>query len=234
MRRIGHIVGCIVVGGLSAAANAELINLDFSAPTGAASPAPASSYGAAAGQAGFWNNITAISASNLPLRDLAGNLTSVTLTMTPGGFMFDASTFGPNGTSTATGSNEEFLMDDVWDAPPGQITIGNLAAGNYALYVYGGSPDSATTQMNFIVNSDSQFVGGLWENPFNGPEDYKLGITHALFNVNHAGGSLVINVPDVPGFESVNGLQIAAVPEPASIGLIAATGLATLRRRRSR
>lgn len=231
MRMFLRTLACVVAGGVCATANAELINIDFSS-TGAAGPAPSSSYPAAAGQPGVWNNFTSPTVASAPLVDIGGNATALTLSLTSGGFMFDSSSFAPNGTSTAPGSNEEFLMDDVWDSPVNaQITIGNLAAGNYALYVYGGSPDSATTQMNFIVNGNSQFVGGTWTNPFNGVEDYQAGVTHAVFNVNHAGGNLVINVPDVAGFESVNGLQIAAVPEPASIGLLGAIGLASLRRR---
>ena len=58
------------------------------------------------------------------------------------------------------------------------------------------------------------------------------GVTHALFNVNHPGGNMVIGVPDVVGFESVNGLQIAPIPEPASVGLMLAGALGLVRRRR--
>jgi hypothetical protein len=216
----------LAVGFAAGTASAQF-NVDFSS-TGAASPAPGNSYGAASGQSGFWNNFTSATVVTAPLLDVGGSATAVTLTLASGGFMFDGSNSNPNGVITPPGSDDEFFMDDVWDAPAnGFITLGNLPAGAYQLYVYGGSPDSATTFMNFIVGADSQFVGGQWTNPFT----FQQGVTHALFNVNHPGGDLTIFVPDVPGFESVNGLQVI-IPEPASMGLLLPVAAALLRRRR--
>jgi len=213
---------------LAATSAQAQFNVDFS-NGGASAPAPSNAYGAAAGQAGVWNNFTTAVVAGAPLVDVAGAATGVTLSLTAGGFMFDASNSNPNGVITPAGSDDEFFMDDVWDSPVNAtITVGNPPAGPYQLYVYGGSPDSGTTFMQFNVGAASQSVGGQWTNPFT----FQQGVTHALFNVNHAGGDLVIGVPDVPGFESVNGLQIAPIPEPASIGLllVGATGL--MRRRR--
>ena len=220
--------GTLAVG-LAAGTAAAQYNVDFS-DGGASEPPPSNAYGAAAGQPGVWNNITTDITPNVPLLNTAGAATGVTITLTAGGFMFDGSNSLPNGVTTTTGSNDELFMDDVWDSPAAAtITVGNLPAGPYRLYVYGGSPDSSTTFMQFdVAGQASQTVGGQWSNPFT----YQQGVTHALFNVNHPGGNLVIGVPDVPGFESVNGLQIAAVPEPATVGLLAAGALCLVRRRR--
>ena len=214
--------------GLTAGMAAAQYNVDCS-DSGTTAPPPTAAYGAAAGQAGVWNNIIDPNAAGVPLLNVGGTATGVTLSLTPNGFMFDGANSLPNGVNTATGSDDELFMDDVWDSPvAATITVGNLPAGPYRLYVYGGSPDSGTTFMQFDVAGNSQLVGGVWSNPFT----YQQGVTHALFNVNHPGGDLVIGVPDVPGFESVNGLQLAPIPEPAMIGLLAAGALCLVRRRR--
>jgi hypothetical protein len=173
------LVVCAFVG-LAAPANAQFFNVDFSAGSGnPATLAPSNSYGAAAGEPDFWNNIT-IAGGTFPLSNLLGNPTAVTLNMTPGGFMFDSSNFS-NGTLTPPGSDEELLMDDVWDPPANaQITINNLLGGTYRLVVYGGSPDSATTFMQFIIDAESHIVAGGWPNPF----DYADGVTHTTFLLN--------------------------------------------------
>jgi hypothetical protein len=44
----------------------------------------------------------------------------------------------------------------------------------------------------------------------------------------------VINIPDVPGFESVNGLQLAPIPEPTTGALALAAVVGAMHRRRSR
>ncbi len=233
MRGLLGFVAFALVGVFAATAHAQF-NIDFSDPTSTASPTPDATYGAASGQAGTWNNfITATGVTAVPLLNTSGAPTLTTLSLTTGGFMFAGTSSSPNGLRTPTSSNEERLMDDVWDSPTNAfITIGNLPAGSYQLYIYGGAPDSGTTTMQYIVNAATQTVGGTWPaNPFNSPAGYASGITHTVFSVNHPGGDLVIGVPDVTGFEGTNGLQLV-VPEPASLGLLAAGAACALGRRR--
>jgi hypothetical protein len=214
--------------GLAATTAGAQYNVDLS-NGGATAPPPTNAYGAAAGQAGVWNNITDPNAAGFPLVNVGGVATGVTLSLTPGGFMFDGANSAPNGVITTPGSDDELFMDDVWDSPvAATITVSNLPAGPYFVYAYGGSPDSGTTFMNFTIGAETQSVGGQWSNPFT----YQQGVTHARFNVSHAGGDLIIGVPDVPGFESVNGLQIAPIPEPGGLGLLGAGALGLARRRR--
>lgn len=230
----GTLLSCAVALALASTVNAQNFNIDLSTTAGADAPAPGLAYGAAAGQAGFWNNVTNPAAVNAPLNDLLNVATAVTISL-DGGFM--GSFTGPNEIATPAGSDAEKLIDDGWDPTglTGIITISGLAAGQYSVYLYGVAPDSTTDLTEFGVVGSVEGgvvnVGGALANPF--LDTYSVPVTHAIFTKNIvAGENLIINVGNRGGaFETVNGIQIT--PEPGSLGLLAVGALAMIKRRRN-
>lgn len=219
----------LTLGLITLSASGQSLNMNFGTAT---TPTVAPTYGAAAGQAGTWNQVTNAAASNFALVGLNGLPSGVTLTL-DGGTMFFFNNTAPNGTTTAPGSNAENLLDSLWDpsGTSGIITISNLAAGPYDIYTYGVAPDSATDRTVITIGGNAQTVQGQLPNPFN--ESYSLGLTHALHNVNHAGGNLIINIgTGAGGFESVNGIQLVLIPTPGALALLGVAGMIGPRRRR--
>ena len=92
----------------STTAMAQSFNVDVNTSL-SASPGfgpPASTFGAAAGQAGFWNSMTGTTIGPLILNDLGGSATAVTLTRNVGG----GGNFAFNNANTS--GDHELLLDD--------------------------------------------------------------------------------------------------------------------------
>ena len=120
------------------------------------------------------------------------------------------------------------LMGDIADGPS-LITFTGLADGPYDVWVYAQAPDSATFFTDVTINGNTQTVGGAWGGT------YVQGNTHSFHTgVVVAGGTMSITLAVNSGFASLNGLQIAPVPEPATfVALgIGALGLLVIRRKR--
>jgi len=223
----------VVALSLTASANGQLFNIDMSDPGGPG--APDMTYGAAAGQIGFWNNLADGNAIGAPLLDLAGGATGASISF-DGGFM--GAFMGPNSAATIAGSNGERLLDDGWDpsATEGIITISGLAPGTYSIYTYGVAPDSITDLTAFSVvgsiEGTTVDVGGALGPPDSFLDTYSVPTTHAIFTKTIAPAEdLIINVGNRGGeFETVNGIQIT--PEPGSVCLLAMGAFALIRRRR--
>lgn len=122
-------------------------------------------------------------------------------------------------------------MGDVLDmgSTGGTLTFNGLADGLYDVIVYAQAPDSATFFTDVTVAGITQSVGGAWGGT------YVVANTHSFHsNVSVVGGTLAIGIATSPGgtFNSVNGIQIAAVPEPGTIAAFAIGGLTLLALRR--
>ena len=237
------VVACLAGLGAAAAAHAQNFNIDMSDTASPEAPAPGIAYGAAAGQAGFWNN-RQTPLGTTPLNDLNNLPTGVTLNLDGGGM---GSFNGPNSAATAAGTNGERLLDDGWDPGTvadvngnvGVITIAGLAPGDYTIYLYGIAPDSIAFRTGFTVVGGAPGgpvdVGGALGAANSFADTYSVPVTHAVFTKTIGlGENLIVNVtlPNIGGtnFATVNGIQIT--PEPASLGLLAMGALALIKRRR--
>jgi hypothetical protein len=181
-------------------AAAQSFNVDIGDPL---DPVPANTYAAAAAQAGEWNAISA--GTDAPLVDLAGVLTTVTLTTGSNSFDFYSN-------NPATTGDDEALLDDAADVfpAPETYTISGLSDGDYEIFTYAWAPDSDFDHLDVeVVGSPDpiQNVGGAWTG------SHVQGVTYARHRVTVAGGSTVtINFIEFNlELMTVNGMQIVKV-----------------------
>lgn len=146
---------------LTSLAGAQSINIDFgpAAPFGK----PLITHGAAAFQAGQWNQVAGNAgpyggALGGAIVDTAGQGTAVQVRLTAGADAFCDFVAGCNGAGPA-GSDAEALMDDhARFSGPCDLLIRGLDPGLYTYYVYAWAPDDA----NARTTVDGVPVGGAW------------------------------------------------------------------------
>jgi hypothetical protein len=202
---------------LASIAGAQAFNLDFEDPAGLAAGVPSSGFGAA-GMAGTWFAIGNGMTNNLV--NTSNVATGVSIDVTALGFL-------SNNTQAYAG-DDLFLMGDIADGPS-LITFTGLADGPYDVWVYAQAPDSTTFLTDVTINGSTQTVGGTWGGT------YVQGNTHSFHSgVVVAGGTMSITMAVNSGFASLNGLQIAPVPEPATFVALGmgALGIFVIRRKR--
>jgi hypothetical protein len=176
------------------------VDLDIS---GAAIPptgGPAIAYGAATGQAGFWN---AVSSNSVGLTSTAGATTTAALTMPSGGM---GAAWGVPGVS----GDFEKLIGDYWSGQ-GVYTFTGLIPGSYRVYTYAyvaTNPSLVTLVSVSGSSSPMQAVGGA---PFPAPNTFAQGITHSVHDVVAQAGTIVINVSGAVS-PKVNGFQLVGCP----------------------
>ena len=183
---------------LAASARAQSFNLDVGDNL-ILSPAPSSSYGAAAGQPGFWNVVK--TPYSVTLQNLDASPSSVT-TASTGTSSFNMPVFASN--------DDQDLMYDVQDINQfsGTVTwtFSHLTDGDYHVITYAWAPENtgAHTLVDVPGSSDGpQIVGGIW----NGSPHVHL-VTYALHHVTVSGGTFTVNVTGSGASGSVNGFQI--------------------------
>lgn len=187
-------------------------------------PSPSNTYGAAAGQPGFWN-VAVGGGAPVPLTDIAGGATGVTLMY--GDMGWDGS-FDHAGTS----GHDEQLLDDFITWPPSgpmSYTIAGLPAGDYQFYSYSFAPNGANSSVDIAGSPEGfQLLGGSWSG------SHQLGVTYALHTltlVQPGNVTVTVGVWNA-AWGGFNGLQIVQVPEPASLLLLALGGLLWRKRNR--
>ncbi|MCH7720188.1 MAG: hypothetical protein IH988_04260 [Planctomycetes bacterium] len=189
-----------VVVGVVTPAFGQSFNVDVGDPN---SPfgVPSDLYGAGAGQSGTWNAVSS-GAFNVPLSDLAGAATGVTLTNIGGLLNLDSNNPGTSG-------GDQALMDDFQDVGgAGALatwTFSSLANGSYTVYTYAWAPDNAAFVSEVTVPGSPdppQLIGGAW------PGGQVQGITYALHTVDVVDGSLAVMVGTSVSFGTVNGFQL--------------------------
>ena len=191
---------------LTAAAQAQAINLDVGAPVPFGSPSNA--YGAASGQAGTWNNVSSPSGAYMAagLLDVSGAVTTVLASaVSTGNGLADFSFDNP-----LTLGDDGALMDDLQDVGAGASettwTWSGLQNGAYDVYVYCWAPDSPA----FITLVDAPPpVGTIPVGPTDWPGAHIEGATYAKFCVDVTSGTFSVRMtPSGGSFASVNGWQI--------------------------
>ena len=186
---------------LAGQASAQSIYIDL----GDAKGAPSSTFGAAAGIAGTWNQIGGSTPSVSSLVNTAGGATTSQLIRAVGTTLLSVNN------AAVTGNNEALLEDsETIASAPLTYTISNLTAGDYLVYVYGGNANNSAstynTQIVSALGQSSQNNGGsnLASN------NWKPGLTHSVFlRKLPFAGSIQIQVGGVFGISAqCAGIQI--------------------------
>jgi hypothetical protein len=238
---------------LSTAAQASIINFDLNGRRDASVGTTYTGNGvlradntendnpAAGTSSGLWNGVSFPTDPNSPspssgFVDSSGSPVSTTLAFSDWGFQDNC----PDCNYAQPGHNpaDMSLLNDYLGAvfpttPSPTVTIGGLTPGfAYTLFIYGTNGGSGAGGTWSVNGSATQQTTGNGPSPFS---TFSNGNDYTKFIVNaDLGGNLVITATKGPNdnpYAILNGFQIA-VPEPASLSLLAAGGLALLRRRK--
>ncbi len=230
--RAGAMLAALMMAAaLSPRAKATLIDVDYSPGNG-----PAQSGAAVLGASGdVWNNLSN-SGTNVVLNDSTGTPTSATLT-----WAMNFGALDTGGSPMDAGTTN--LMEDYGGFNGTTITIAGLSpATKYQLVLYGAGDQTGGDQGTTftIPQTGGPSLVGLTSETFSGSGDRRIsdgpGVAYTVLNpLSDATGKININVSYNSSHFStapVNGFQLATVPEPASMALLAIGGTALLARRR--
>lgn len=211
--RRGALAGVFSLAALlssAAALQAGQYNINFDA----SGVNPADTYGAASGQIGTWNIISANGLTS-GLLDISGAATTVSLGLT-------SDAFGGVGDPPDTGTDalrrgNFYSYGHVWD-----VTLSNLDDGAYDLYYYAPKNTSVPTK-SFTANGVSApNIAGNAAGTLVQGQDWQMIV------VSVSGGALHLTSEDTAGFGGLAGLQLVAVgsssaaPEPSTMMLLGA------------
>lgn len=187
---------------------------------------PFNSFGAAANQPGFWNNISVGDTGPTALFDLDAHASAA---------VFSASGMGSGGGSNLlinTGNYARLLNDYVRIFDEVTLRVAGLQPGAYRVLTYAIRPGEGEVWPVTITIDGAAQAGQVVTGPMPG-NSFAQGITHSVHDIPNLNGDLVIHAtaPGV-GIGMVNGFQIVAVPEPSTSFLLVPLVL-LLRRRRT-
>ncbi len=203
---------CCLIFGASALTRSQSIYVDMDIMIGGpaiGAGTPSTLFGAAAGVPGYWNQVPTGNGGPRSLRDTLGAVTNVSMSWTGsgGGLGYN----NPN----ISGDFKQLMADaDPVGAGGLRYTISGLTDGSYRVFTYACKPQGeAWTTMITVTGSTSpnpQAVTGPM--PVN---QFILGVTHSMHDVDVSGGMLTIYVAEHQN-SYVNGFQILAVPEAST------------------
>jgi hypothetical protein len=202
------------------------IDLNVAAPPNLGGGVPSPSFGAAASQPGVWNSNTAQGQVPFFLTNLDGSISTVLFTPPVGG-----SSGGFNNPSNT--GDFALLQNDGRDVWLDYWTFSGLQTGWYRLYTYASQPSGIVTNA-FVTVGNASVPTQIVTGPMPGNQ-FILGITHCIHNVLVDNGTVTVSVQQggtIPVF--VNGFQLASVPEPATMGVLAMGILISAQRRKRR
>ena len=216
---------------LAVGARGQSLNVDldiFAGDPSNGNGEPSPSFGGAALSTGYWNRVHAGSPGPDPLFDLAGQATTVVYTVPVGSGSGGGSNYPINTGDYALLLNDYAVVPDLM-----VFRFSGMHPGAYRVFTYAVSAIGDTWPVDVSVDGadppNPQRVTG----PMPG-NALILGITHSAHYVPALAGDLVIRVSSPWPRGNVNGFQILAVPEPASLTVLSCLfALATRRRHRS-
>ncbi len=177
------------------------------------------------------NNAKSGSGSNLVASNGTATTENVSFTMTNGYVSTPTTGYG-NG-----GGTNDLLQSYILNNPgTGTVTLSGLAdGGNYQLYLYSGSGSYNNAATNFAITTGTGSVAAGSNagvvNVANGNTTFTENTNYVVFNATADGtGTLAISYTGAAGHAEadINGLQVIAAPEPATMGLVAAGALGLL------
>ncbi len=199
------------------------INMDAQ-PSNQIGGKPASTYGAAAGQPGFWNTLFSSGPTFQSLTEVSGAQAGVTVQRFSGN----------NSQFTCVGGivSQDWsglMCDYAWDVAGVvnhiEYEFNGLPAGTYQVYTYGAQPGETFVPSFFIgLEINDQFVPGSGKS-IGGTvltQQFTEGKTHVVHTVTLDGGdSLRVIAYDGSGEfgdpVAINGIQIVSVGEPEAV-----------------
>lgn len=238
------------VGLAAPASRAATISFKFT--NGTTGLAATDLAGAPGVRAGNYNNVavtsTTANATLGTVKDDSGaTVPSATLTLTPATGQNNGVAAGVVGTNDAALFSNSF---DQFSTPASTVTVTNIPYATYDVYFYrtGNEANATLRAGQFTIGSQNRFVRGGLADPTNTGSGYVLssdttnggGSTaqgnYVVFS-GLSGGTLTASFAGVAAGDTINrnkvaGFQIVQTPEPASVGLVALSGLGLLARRR--
>ena len=170
---------------------------------------PASTYSAATSQTGTWNAVSMAAVMPIPLLDINGAASPITLDVFGGNGNYEFQNAG-----TPAGSDDEKLMEDLQDVgglgpPPGTTTwqFNNVPAGAYKVTFYSWAPDNRSYVTEFNLTGGA--AGPIQCGNAAGWPGFVSGVTYVQDSVTMAlPGQLVFTATTITGFGNVNAIQI--------------------------
>jgi hypothetical protein len=222
MNCIRFLIAAGTAGCFASIAEAQSVYVDldiFVGDAGIGNGAPSSLFGGAAGSPGHWNRIPTVDLGPLSLLDTSGNAFGGAVRWTGSG--------GDIGFRNLSNSGDHaLLLNDGERVGEGPLvfTITGLSPGNYRVFTYAVQPQgNAATTFITVPGASSPTVQAA-TGPMPGNQLIE-GVTHTVHDISLSGGALTIEARGQWPFSYVNGFQVVAVPEPASL-LAFALGLA--------
>ena len=207
-------------------ARAQAFNIDldiFSGTPAQGNGAPSSSFGAAAGQAGHWNRISAVVGGTMPIQTVDGQTLGVTMTVE------GASGFGLGFLNATNTGDFALLLNDSATVntigSPGNLryTFSGLAPGVYDVFTYAVVPQGVYCETPIFVPQATESHLQLVTGPMPG-NSFALGVTHSKHRaIVGASGMLEVLSQPPPATtvtSEINGLQIVPVPETNSVTVL--------------